>query len=111
MYAQVTYFDGPRSQELIDAADRAGRDRIEPALARRPDLTDDIVAMYDLRQPDGTQLFVVIANHADTLQEAGRVIMNTELLPGEDPALLTGPDRIETYEVVRSGADIAPAVR
>jgi hypothetical protein len=26
--------------------------------------------------------------------------MNTELLPGEDPALLPGPDRLELYPVI-----------
>ena len=29
MYAQLTYFDGPRSPELIAAADRANRERID----------------------------------------------------------------------------------
>jgi hypothetical protein len=28
------------------------------------------------------------------------VIMSTELLPGEDPALLSEPDRVEVVEVV-----------
>ena len=30
------------------------------------------------------------------------MIMGTELLPGEDPALLPGPDRIERYQVVHT---------
>jgi len=34
--------------------------------------------------------------------------MATELLPGEDPALLPGPDRIELYPV-RLVHDVAPA--
>ena len=102
MYAQLTYFDGPRSQELIAAADRAGQERIEPAILARPDLRDDLVAVYVLRRPDGGEITVVIVEHDDTLDKAGEVVMGTDLLPGEDPALLPGPDRVERYEVVRT---------
>jgi len=102
MYAQLTYFDGPRSPALIAAADRAGRDRIEPAIMARADLREDLVAVYELRRPDGGQLTVVIVEHEDSLDKAVEVIMGTELLPGEDPALLPGPDRMERFEVVRS---------
>jgi hypothetical protein len=102
MYARLTYFDGPRSPELIAAAERGSRDRIEPALAARPDIMDDLVAMYDLRQPDGGQLVVAIANHMETLDKAVEVINSTPLLPGEDVALLPGPDRVETYQVART---------
>ena len=108
MYAQLMFFDGPRSQELIDAADRAARERVEPAVMRHPDLWDDLVAMYELRQPDGGQVSVVIVNSEGTLQAAQDVILGTALLPGEDPALLPGPDRVERYEVVRV-ADSATA--
>ena len=38
MYAQLTYFDGPRTPELVAAADRAGRERIERAIMARSDL-------------------------------------------------------------------------
>ena len=100
MYAQLTYFDGPRSQELITAADRAGRERIEPAILARQDLRDDLVAAYVLRREDGGEITVVIVEHEHTLDRAVEVIMGTELLPGEDPALLPGPDRVERYEVV-----------
>lgn len=55
MYANVVFFDGPRSPEQIAAADHA---------------------------------------------TAQRLVMSTELLPGQDPALLPGPDRVETYDVV-----------
>lgn len=33
MYARVVMFDGPRSPELVAAADRAGRERIMPTLS------------------------------------------------------------------------------
>ena len=36
----------------------------------------------------------------DALKRGFELISSTELLPGEDPALLPGPDRVEVYEVV-----------
>ncbi|MGS0683931.1 hypothetical protein ACVBEQ_02040 [Nakamurella sp. GG22] len=102
MYAQLTYFDGPRTPELVAAADRAGRERIEPAIMARADLRDDLVAVYNLRRPDGGQITVVIAEHEQTLDETANVIMSTSLLPGEDAALLPGPDRVERYQVVHT---------
>ena len=107
MFAQLTYFDGPRSPELIAAAERANRERIEPAILAEPSVMDDLVAFYQLRQPDGGEVTVVIVEHENTLDRAREVIMSTELLPGEDPALLPGPDRNERYLVVQTG--IAPA--
>ena len=108
MFAQLTYFDGPRSPELIAAAERANRERIEPAILAEPSVRDHLVALYQLRRPDGGEVMVVIVEHEDTLDKAREVIMNTELLPGEDPALLPGPDRNERYEVVQT--KVAPLV-
>ncbi len=102
MYAQVIHFEGPRTSELIAAAERATRERVEPALKSRPELWDDLVALYELRQPDGAEVSIVIVKSEGTLQAAQDVIMSTTLLPGEDPALLPGPDRVERYEVVRT---------
>jgi len=107
MHAQLTYFDGPRSPELVTAADRASRERIIPAILARPALRNDLVGLYQLRRPDGGEITVVIVEHEDTLDRAREVIMSTELLPGEDPALLPGPDRSERYQVVNTLADIA----
>jgi len=100
MYAQLTYFDGPRSAELVAASERAGRERISPAVTADPRLQEELVALYVLRQPNGGEVMVAIVQSEDTLRHARQVIMNTELLPGEDPALLPGPDRVEIYQVV-----------
>jgi len=35
----------------------------------------------------------------ETLDAIARAVMSTELMPGEDPALLPGPDRIEIHHV------------
>ena len=102
MYAELTYFDGPRTPELVAAADRAGQERIEPAIMARADLREDMVAVYVLRRPDGGQVTVVIAEHERTLDKAVELIMSTPLLPGEDAALLPGADRVERYEVVHT---------
>ncbi|HEY5880805.1 MAG TPA: hypothetical protein VIU11_17975 [Nakamurella sp.] len=105
MYAQLTIFDGPRSPELVAAGDRAGRERIEPLLDAHPDLIQDLVARYVLTQPDGGQAVLVIAGHESSLDKAVELITTSELLPGEDPALLPGPSRVERYQVadVRHG--------
>ena len=100
MFAQLSYFDGPRSPELIAAAEFAERERIRPAILAATELQDDLVALYQLRRPDGGEVTVVIVGHEDTLDKARDVIMATALLPGEDPALLPGPDRHERYRVV-----------
>ena len=109
MFAQLTYFDGPRSPELIAAAERADRERIQPAIMAEPSVRDDLVAFYQLRRPDGGEIIVVIVEHEETLDRAREVIMSTELLPGEDPALLPGPDRIERFQVVNTMTAPVPA--
>ena len=102
MYAQLTYFDGPRSPELVAANDRADRERILPAMMAAPLMQAQLIANYTLRQPDGGQVVVTITSTAEALDRGGEIIMSTELLPGEDPLLLPGPDRVERYEVVDS---------
>lgn len=104
MYAQLTYFDGPRSTELIAAADRAGRERIMPAMAAHPRLRDLHVATYVLRQPDGAEVVIVITQTEEALRTGQEMIRTMELLPDEDPALLPGPDRVEIYEVAFAGS-------
>lgn len=105
MFAQLTIFDGPRSPELVAAGRRAGRDRIDPLLDSHPEIRRDLVARYVLTQPDGGSAVLVITGQEDTLDKAIELITTSELLPGEDPALLPGPSRAERYRVaeVRNG--------
>ena len=100
MYAQLGYFDGPRTAEQLAAAERASRERIWPAARRDPQLMAELVANYVLRQPDGGEVVVTIGKTLDALKRGFELVASTELLPGEDPALLAGPDRVEVYEVV-----------
>ena len=51
MKAIVMTFDGPRSAELIEAEDRAGRDRLGPTILAHPRMRDEFVNMTVLRQP------------------------------------------------------------
>src|ERR1700712_5459797 len=100
MYAQLTYFDGPRTDEQVAANRRAGLERIEPAIKADTELSDQLVATYVLGAPDGGEVVINVVKTEAALRRAQQVIMSTELLPGEDPALLPGPDRIEVHRVV-----------
>lgn len=102
MYAQLTYFDGPRSPELVAASDRARDERIKPAMAEADDLAGQLVASYTLRRPDGGEVIVTITDTAEALERGQQIVLSTELLPGEDPRLLPGPDRVEMFEVIDS---------
>jgi hypothetical protein len=112
MIAQIAYFDGPRSPEIIAAADRARRERITPAMSANQQTRAGHRGTFVLRQPDGTQLVIVLADQAATLNHGGDILAATPLLPGEDPALLTCPDRTERYDVVAAyNADFTDLVQ
>ena len=44
-------------------------------------------------------MIITLTTSVETLDAAERAAMSTELMPGEDPALLPGPDRIEIHHV------------
>ena len=103
MYAQAIWFEGPRSAELVAANDlagtrahRAGGPRStrtsSTSSSRRSSCASPTAASSSSRSP----------RHEDALDRSNDVIMSTELLPGEDPALLPGADRVERYEVVHT---------
>ena len=96
MYAQLTYFDGPRSPEQVAADDFASRERIVPAVSK----LGHSFRVYLLQRHDGSEVVVSIADSEQALLDAQKAIMTTALLPGENPALLPGPDRIELYPVI-----------
>jgi hypothetical protein len=109
MYAQLVHYDGPRSPELVAAGDRAGLERIMPALRADDQVRDAVVATFVLRGPDGSEVIVIVCDTEEALQRGNELIMQTTLLPGEDPALLPGPDRMQTLPVVRAfGRNLVP---
>jgi hypothetical protein len=93
--ARLLYFDGPRAPEQVAAADFAGRQRIWPAIRDLAGLTGICV----LRGHDLGYIVVTLATSVETLDAAQQAVMATTLLPGEDLALLPGPDRIEIHHV------------
>ncbi|WP_210441261.1 hypothetical protein [Nocardioides xinjiangensis] len=108
MHAEIVYFDGPRSPDIVAASTRAGRDRIEPALAADERFREEHVATLVLRQPHGAEAVVVCTRTEAGLDLVREIVMNTELMPGEDPALLTDPDRVERYVVEHMTTTSAP---
>ena len=98
--AQLVRFDGPRDAATVAASRRAGTERIWPAVRDLDGLVDVLV----LERPGGAELVVSFATSAEHFARAGERIMATTLLPGEDPALLTDPDRIEVLQVVPADA-------
>ena len=94
--AQLTVFDGPRSQAQADAADRAGRERLWPATRDLP----GIVAVHVLRDDGNGVVVISLATGVEVLEAAQRAVLTTELLPGEDPALLGDPDRVQVHRVL-----------
>ena len=100
MFAQIAFFDGPRSAELVAATERAGRERYLPAVAADSGCRSEHRGTFVLRAPDGGELVLVLADSVAALEHGNEVIRASELLPDEDPALLIGPDRFAVYEVV-----------
>lgn len=103
-FAQLTWFDGPRSRAVIEASERAGRHRIWPAVRDLPTAIGALVC----RAEDGAELVVSLSTSLQGLQDEQNAIMATSLLPGEDAALLTGPDRIQIARVLSHVVARAP---
>ena len=95
MYAQLIYFDHPRGPEQLAAEDFAAEHRIKPAARAVP----GNLRTYSLRRDDGSAIIVAFAETEQALVDTQKAIMSSTLLPGEDPALLPGPDRVEIYPV------------
>ena len=93
---KVSWFDGPRSAVQNEAARRAGEERIRPAVENVP----GFVMTYVLVRPADSALVIVeLATSTEVLDRMADAVFSTSLLPGEDPALLSGPDRVELYRV------------
>ena len=69
--------------------------RIWPAIR---DLSG-LVGIWVLRDPQSATVVCILATSPATLDAITHVVMASELLPGEDVALLPRPDRIETLVV------------
>ncbi|MCM3884059.1 hypothetical protein [Frankia sp. R82] len=94
-YVQSTEFDGPHDRAWVDAFTDSGRRRIWPAMQAVPGLVACLTAVA----ADGTALALVLAESVESLEEALRRTMATDLLPDEDPVILTGPDHVDTHRL------------
>ena len=94
---QVVEFFGPRTEEWVAAEERASAGRLAGTEG-----IDGIVSVLRMRAADNAYLVVILAESMDVFDVASQAIMSTELLPGEDPALLGGPDRISFYRLVHA---------
>jgi hypothetical protein len=88
-YMPVVVFDGPRSAQWA-AAEELAASRLGPATRDVP----GIVWTLRFRAEDNAVTVVTLAESADAIDGGVRAVMSSALLPGEDPALLTAPDRI-----------------
>jgi hypothetical protein len=104
MFAQVTWINGTGDRARADAAEHGGRHRIWPAVRE----IDGIVEVLALRSDDHRVVVVGLATGRETHQAVQRTVLATPLLPDEDPALMTGADRIDLVRVV--SADLPTAV-
>ncbi|MFC5753971.1 hypothetical protein [Actinomadura rugatobispora] len=94
--AVILFFDGPYDEEWLESARFAHRERIAPALLASPGFIRG-VALWDPQ--DRVCAVVNLAVSLEALARAERAVNSTELLPGENPALLTGPDRAVVHRV------------
>jgi hypothetical protein len=99
MYVQIMTFDGPRSAALVAASRRAARERIAPLIEADPELRTGLLGGLRAVGPDGAECVVELARDASALDTLAQVVMSSELLPGEDPALLPGPSRVDRYVI------------
>jgi hypothetical protein len=105
LFAQITWLNGAGDPAVAEAAERGGRERINPAVRDVEGLVGSLV----LRSADHRIVVVATATSREAHSQVQRRIATTPLLPGEDRALLPGFDRIELGRVVR--ADVPQAVR
>jgi hypothetical protein len=94
-FAQLVWFDDD-DQERADGRDRAGRERIWPAVRD----VAGVVGFYALRADDGSSVVVGLSTSAGTPDAVQRAIFSTTLLPWENPEHLTGPSRAESDRVL-----------
>jgi hypothetical protein len=101
-------FDGPLSPARVDAARFAGTERLGPVLREIPGL----VRMTVLWHPTERRMAVLhLATSMETLHAVSEAVRSSTLLPGEDPALLPGPDRIAVLRVAAYRATAVPSRR
>jgi len=95
-FAQLVWMNGSGDPDRADSAIRAGRERIAPATRD----VRGVVGTWVLRSRDSRMAVITLVTGVDTPEALRRAILGTELLPWEDPAQLTDPDRIDVDRVL-----------
>lgn len=103
-FAQVIWLNGPRSEEQAAADERSGAERIWPAVKQVPGVVRIISSVAD----DRAAAVLLLTTDVEAIDRAQQTAWSTTLLPGEDPALLQGPDRIDICAVVAGTRTTAP---
>ncbi len=103
--AAVVEFDGPRDATQVAADRRASRERVAPAAMQ----VEGSLGAVVLRTADGGMVTIAFADSHSSLEAGSRAILSTPLLPGEEAALLSGPDRYTVCSV--HGDDVAALLR
>jgi hypothetical protein len=93
-HAMVLWFHGPRSAAQA-AADQLAGTRIAPAVRDVPGVS----RTWILRADDLGYVSVSLVTSRDVPAAIEQAVMSTDLLPGEDVALLNGPDRVAVLSV------------
>lgn len=96
LFAQVTRLNGAGDPAVEAASERAGRERIDPVVRE----LDGYVGTLVLHSAGHRIVVISLATALETFEAARRAILATELLPGEDPDLLPGPDSVDHARVL-----------
>jgi len=96
VYAQLIWFDGPRSSHQSEMINRASRERIWPAARSVTGAVGALIATAE----DGALCTVAFLTSLQTVEDVQQAILSAALLPWEDAALLTGPDRVQLARVL-----------
>ena len=73
-------------------------ERFQPTLVAQP----GFVAGYWAEAEDGRMFSITVWESEEAAQRGGAAANATPLLPGQDPARIPSPDRVETLTVVAS---------
>jgi hypothetical protein len=94
----LIYFDGPRDDLWLSSARFAHEKRIVPVVGQVPGVVGGF-ALWDPVKRDN--VVVTMTMSLEAMARVSKAVNATELLPGEDAALLTGPDRAVVHHVSR----------
>jgi hypothetical protein len=89
-------FEGPQSPARLAAAEAAFEQRIKPIFERLPGCVRVLVLVHPETR---AQVVVHLNDSFERLAEVERAVTTSPLLPGEDAALLPGPDRATVLTV------------